>query len=134
MRSGRQQRGFTLAEIIVGVALLAILGTGAFIGLKRQRDNAAFRRTVQNLNAIDLAKATWEKFHPDDTWPASELERWSDLASYLNVSATPTETPAGSGYYSVPGFTPEGHTYRVGTMAEPAGGQCDGVTITRPLD
>lgn len=134
MRLVRLQRGFTLAEIIVVVALLAILGTGALIGLKRQRDNAAFRKTVQNLSAIDLAKATWQKFHPDDTWPANEIDRWSAIAGYLNLSETATETPAGGGYYSVQGFTPEGHTYRVGTLAEPAGGKCDGMNVTRPLD
>ena len=54
MRRLRLQGGFTLAEIIVVVALLAILGTGALVGLKRQRDNVAFRKTVQNLNAINL--------------------------------------------------------------------------------
>lgn len=134
MRRLRLQGGFTLAEIIVVVALLAILGTGALIGIKRQRDNAAFRRTVQNLSAIDLAKATWQKFHPDDTWPATEIDRWSAIASYLNLSETATETPAGSGYYSVQGFSPEGHTYRVGTLAEPADGKCVGANITRPLD
>lgn len=134
MRQSRLQRGFTLAEIIVVVALLAILGTGALVGLKRQRDNAAFRKTVQNLNAIDLAKATWQKFHPDAVWPVNELDRWSAIAGYLNLSETATETPAGSGYYSVPVFTPEGHTYRVGTIAEPSEGKCDGARITRPLD
>lgn len=134
MRQIRLQRGFTLVEIIVVVALLAILGTGALVGLKRERDNAAFRKTVQNLNALDLAKATWQKFHPDAIWPANELDRWSAIGSYLNLSGTATETPAGSGYYSVPGFTPEGHTYRVGTIAEPAEGKCIGVSITRPLD
>lgn len=134
MRQSRLQRGFTLAEIIVVVALLAILGTGALVGLKRQRDNAAFRKTVQNLNAIDLAKATWQKFHPDAIWPANELDRWSAIAGYLNLSATAIEIPAGSGYYSMPGFTPEGHTYRVGTTAEPSEGKSDGVRITRPLD
>lgn len=134
MRLVRLQRGFTLAEIIVVVALLAILGTGALIGLKRQRDNAAFRKTVQNLSAIDLAKSTWQKFHPDDTWPANEIDRWSAIAGYLNLSETATETPAGGGYYSVQGFTPEGHTYHVGTLAEAAGGKCDGVNVTRPLD
>lgn len=134
MRHVRLQRGFTLAEIIVMVALLAILGTGALVGLKRQRDNAALRKTVQNLNAIDLAKATWQKFHPDGSWPANEVDRWSAVASYLNLSETPAESPSGSGFYSVQGFSPDGHTYRVGTLAEPADGKCDGVRVTRPLD
>lgn len=130
----RRQRAFTLAEIIVVVALLAILGTGALIGLKRQRENAALRNTIQNLNAIDLAKATWQKFHPDGIWPVGEADRWSAITGYLNLSGTAAETPPGSGFYSVPGFSPEGHSYRVGTLAEPAGGKCDGVLITRPLD
>ena len=64
MRRICRQRGFTLAEIIVVVALLAILGTGALVGLKRSRDNTALRKTVQNLSAIDLAKQTWQRFTP----------------------------------------------------------------------
>jgi prepilin-type N-terminal cleavage/methylation domain-containing protein len=77
MRRICRQRGFTLAEIIVVVALLAILGTGALVGLKRSRDNTALRKTVQNLSAIDLAKQTWQRFHPNGTWPTNELDRWS---------------------------------------------------------
>jgi len=134
MRRARLQHGFTLAEIIVVVALLAILGTGALIGLKRQRDNAAFRKTVQNLNAIDLAKETWQKFHPDDAWPTNEIDRWSAIAGHLNLAGTAVESPAGSGYCCVEGFTPEGHTYHIGTLAAPADGQCNGAQITRPLD
>ena len=134
MRRLRLQGGFTLAEIIVVVALLAILGTGALVGLKRQRDNVAFRKTVQNLNAIDLAKQTWQKFHPDDIWPANEVDRWSVIFTALNLFGTAVESPGGSGYYYVEGFTPEGHTYRIGTLSEPAQGQCNGATIARPLD
>lgn len=134
MRHVRRQAGFTLAEIIVVVALLAILGTGALVGLKRQRDNATVRRTIQNLNAIDLAKATWQKFHPEGVWPSNEGDRWSAIAGYLDFSGTAIETPTGSGFYSLAGFSPDGHAYHVGTLSEPADGKCDGVTITRPLD
>lgn len=134
MRHVRRQAGFTLAEIIVVVALLAILGTGALVGLKRQRDNAALRRTIQNLNAIDLAKATWQKFHPEGVWPSNEADRWSTIAGCLNFSGTAIETPPGSGFYSLAGFSPDGHAYHVGTLSEPADGRCDGAAITRPLD
>ena len=134
MRHVRRQEGFTLAEIIVVVALLPILGTGALVGLKRQRDNAAVRRTIQNLNAIDLAKTTWQKFHLEGVWPANEADRWSAIAGYLNFSGTAVETQPGSGFYSLPGFSPDGHAYHLGTLSEPAGGKCDGVMVTRPLD
>jgi prepilin-type N-terminal cleavage/methylation domain-containing protein len=134
MRRICRQRGFTLAEIIVVVALLAILGTGALVGLKRSRDSTALRKTVQNLSAIDLAKQTWQRFHPNDTWPASELDRWSAIAQHLNLAGAAVEMPPGSGYCSWDGFTPEGYAYRIGSLAEPAGGQCNGIQITRPLD
>ena len=134
MRRICRQRGFTLAEIIVVVALLAILGTGALVGLKRSRDNTALRKTVQNLSAIDLAKQTWQRFHPNDTWPANELDRWNAVAQHLNLTGAAVETPPGSGYYYWDGFTPGGFAYRIGSLAEPAGGQCNGIQITRPLD
>ena len=134
MRQNCCQRGFTLAEIIVVVALLAILGTGALIGLKRSRDNTALRKTVQNLSAIDLAKQTWQRFHPLGTWPTNEADRWSAVAEHLNLTGAAVEMPAGSGYCSWDGFTPEGYAYRIGSLAEPAGGQCNGTQITRPLD
>ena len=134
MRRICRQRGFTLAEIIVVVALLAILGTGALVGLKRSRDNTALRKTVQNLSAIDLAKQTWQRFHPNDTWPANELDRWNAVAQHLNLTGAAVETPPGSGYYYWDGFTPGGFAYRIGSLAEPAGGRCNGIQVTRPLD
>lgn len=133
-RLSRLQSGFTLVELIVVVALMALLGTGAVMGLKRSRDNAAFRKSAQNLNAIDLAKQTWQRFHPDDIWPATEAERWAAVAEGLKLSGSAIESPAGSGFFFLPGFAPEGHAYRVGDLEDPAAGQCDGRTIHRPLD
>jgi hypothetical protein len=104
------------------------------VGLKRARDNTALRKTVQNLSAIDLAKQTWQRFHPNDTWPVSEIDRWSAIAQHLNLAGAALEMPPGSGYYYWDGFTPGGFAYRIGSLAEPAGGQCNGIQITRPLD
>ncbi len=126
--------GFTLVEIIAVVALLAILGTGALVGLKQARDNTAFRKAVQDLNAIDLAKQTWQRFHPNDTWPTNEPDRWNAVAGQLNLTGSAVETPAGSGYYYWDRFTPAGYAFHIGSLADPAAGQCNGTQITRPLD
>lgn len=134
MRRLRFQDGFTLVEIIAVVALLAILGTAALVGLKQSRDNTAFRKAVQDLNAIDLAKQTWQRFHPNDTWPTYEPDRWIAVAGNLNLTGSAVETPAGSGYYYWDGFTPAGYAFHIGSLAEPASGQCNGTQITRPLD
>jgi len=128
------QDGFTLVEIIAVVALLAILGTGALVGLKQSRDNTAFRKAVQDLNAIDLAKRTWQRFHPNDTWPTNEPDRWNAVAGNLSLRGGAVETPAGSGYYYWDGFTPSGCAFHIGSLAEPAAGQWNGTQITRPLD
>ena len=50
--------GFTLVELVAVVALLAILGTGALLGLKHHRESANFRKVVRDLNAIDLATSS----------------------------------------------------------------------------
>lgn len=134
MRGQRQRRAFSLVEIIVVVALLAILGVGALAGLKRQRDSTALRKTIQNLDGLDLAKATWQKFHPDGVWPSDEIGRWSAIEDYLKLAGPVSEVPLGSSYVFIEGFCPAGHTYHLGSLSEPAAARCDGAAVTRPFN
>ena len=125
--------GFTLVELVAVVALLAILGTGALLGLKHHRESANFRKVVRDLNAIDLAKQTWQTFHPDDSWPTNETERWGLITNYLGTTATGTEAPIGSGYLYYEGYTPQGFSYQIGGLTNPSAGLYGNQAVKRPL-
>jgi len=125
--------GFTLVELVAVVALLAILGTGALLGLKPQRESVNFRKVVRDLNAIDLAKQTWQTFHPDEAWPTTEVERWRCVTNYLGAIPLGAESPAGSGYFSFEGFAPEGFSYQVGELTSPASALHGNQPVKRPL-
>jgi len=125
--------GFTLVELVAVVALLAILGTGALLGLKHHRESANFRKVVRDLNAIDLAKQTWQTFHPADSWPTNETERWGHITNYLGTTATGTEAPIGSGYLYYEGYTPQGFSYQIGGLTNPSAGLYGNQAVKRPL-
>ena len=132
LRTNRRA-GFTLVELVAVVALLAILGTGALLGLKHHRASANFRKVVRDLNAIDLAKQTWQTFHPTDSWPANETGRWGCITNYPGTTATGTEAPIGSGFFSYGGYTPEGFSYQIGGLTNPSAGLHGSQAVKRPL-
>ena len=125
--------GFTLVELVAVVAILAILGTGALLGLRHHRDSANFRKVVRDLNAIDLAKQTWQAFHPSESWPTNELDRWRCVTNYLGSVALGAESPVGSGYFSCEGFAPEGFSYQIGEFTSPAAALHGSQPVKRPL-
>lgn len=128
-----QSRAFSLVELVVVVALIGLLGTGAIVGLQRLRENANFRKAVRDLEAIDLAKQTWQQFHPNSTWPTNEVERWVQLTNWLGAAVSGIETPTNSGFFAYPGFSPDGCTYRLGDLTEPSSGRWNGSAMKRPL-
>jgi prepilin-type N-terminal cleavage/methylation domain-containing protein len=132
LRTNRRA-GFTLVELVAVVTLLAILGTGALLGLKHHRESANFRKVVRDLNAIDLAKQTWQTFHPTASWPGNETDRWGYITNYLGTTATGTEAPIGSGYFSYEGYSPEGFSYQIGGLTNPSTGLQGSQAVKRPL-
>jgi prepilin-type N-terminal cleavage/methylation domain-containing protein len=125
--------GFTLVELVAVVALLAILGTGALLGLKHHREGANFRKVVRDLNAIDLAKQTWQTFHPADSWPTNEQGRWGCITNYLGTTGSGIEAPIGSGFFFYEGYSPQGFSYQIGGLTDPATGLYGSQAVKRPL-
>lgn len=50
---------FTLVEIMIAVAIIALLATLAIPSFGRARDNARLNTIYRNLRTIDSAKETW---------------------------------------------------------------------------
>lgn len=132
LRCGAQSRsGFSLLEIVIVVVLLAILGTGALVGLKHQQESASYRKVIRDLNGIDLAKQTWQGLHPGVSWPGDEPSRWVAISNLLQHAGV--GTLSSGEYYTYPGFTPEGFCYRIGGMTEPSSAMQGSTVVTRPL-
>ena len=109
--------GFTMVELIAVVSLLAILGTGAMIGLRKARENVEFQQVIRDLNAIDMAKKNWGIAHHASVWPTAETERLELVNTVLQKNVQPPNT---------------NYTYIVGGWGERAAGSYDGKTIDRP--
>ena len=94
-----------MIELIAVVSILSILTMGAVLGLKRQKENSDFNKTLECLAAVDQAKQTWVTFHPGQAWPIDEMGRWSAVSFYLKSTASIT-TSATDSYNTYNGFLP----------------------------
>jgi prepilin-type N-terminal cleavage/methylation domain-containing protein len=105
-----QRKGFTLVEIMIVVAIIALLAAIAIPSFMKSRQESRRSSCINNLRLIDHAKQQWatalNKLDTDS--PAS-----SDIGPYLK-SGWPT--------------CPDGGTYTINSMAtNPA---CDKATHT----
>jgi prepilin-type N-terminal cleavage/methylation domain-containing protein len=106
-------RGFTLVEIMVVVAILALIAAIAIPNFVKARNSARVKCCIRNLHVMDRAKAQWAF---DSKQPNSARPTTTDIAPYLADLRLP-ECPA-NGTYRIRSLTrppncslwPEGHT------------------------
>lgn len=105
-RITRAQRGFTLVEIMIVVAILGIILAIALTTWVKQRELSQARTCQENLSKVQGAKEQWalENNQSDSATPV-----WSDLVAV-----------DGTGYIKKQPFCPADGTYTIGSMAEQA--------------
>ena len=97
--------GFTLIEIMIVVAIIALLATVAIPSLVKARTTAQAQGCISNLQTIEGAKNSWalEKSKGSEATPTEE-----DLKPYIKLNSKG----------QIPGC-PAGGTYTIGAVNDP---------------
>src|SRR5438874_9748604 len=94
-RTCSTQRGFTLVEIMIVVAIIGLLAAIAIPNFSKARSTAQKNACISNLRQIDGAKQMWAtENRKTDTDVPSE----ADVASYLKGNVMPTCPGTGAKY------------------------------------
>ncbi len=89
----RTNKGFTLVEIMIVVAIIGLLAAIAVPNFTQARTNARTSACVNNLRLIDGAKQQWAlETNQDETAVAAD----ADVTPYLKNGAMPTCPAAGA--------------------------------------
>ena len=112
----RQERGWTLSELLVSLALMAVLATVALPAYQGQQRQARRSDAQSTLQQLQLAQARWRGMHNTHA---------SDLAS---LGWTSDRSPGGHYRITIEDATPEGYTL----LAIPIGAQARD-TVCNPM-
>ena len=96
-----RRKGFTLVEIMIVVAIIALLAAIAIPSFMKSRADSRQSACINNLRLIDHAKQ--ELATASSTMLDSNVPVWTDLKSYFKGSGTPFCRQGGS--YSINAIT-----------------------------
>jgi prepilin-type N-terminal cleavage/methylation domain-containing protein len=84
----KSEMGFTITEMMIVVAVVALLASMAVPGMARARDNARLNTIYNNLRQLEQAKSQWAL---DNKLPnGAPIESLDVLRSYFSGGAVPT--------------------------------------------
>ena len=65
----RKRRGFSLLEIIVAIAIIAMISSGIAVAIMKQKRSADIKLTATNANSIRIGVKTWWIDHDSGSCP-----------------------------------------------------------------
>ncbi|MFZ4395233.1 MAG: type II secretion system protein [Kiritimatiellia bacterium] len=90
----KQNKGFTLVEIMIVVAIIALLAAIAIPSFMKSRQDSRRSACVNNLRLIDHAKQ--QVATASQTMTDSSTPDWSDIKPYIKGNAIPLCRDAGT--------------------------------------
>ena len=125
----KRNQGFTLVEIMIVVAIIAILAAVAIPNFIKYRDDARKQSCIANMKQLQTAGESWLTANPGTTAPTLEQLCGTESTKYLKK--TPT-CPKDSAAYTIAiengaikvtcGHAEEGHTLETTAAGGGAGG------------
>ncbi len=87
------QKGFSLAEIMIALAIMALVGGGAAIAVNSYFKRAAIKDTIDIMGRVDQARTSFMSDNPDQPCPALD-----DLAVGKRYLTKPPRDPWGNAF------------------------------------
>lgn len=84
----KMKKGFTLVEIMIVVAIIAILAAVAIPNFIKYRDDARRQSCISNMHQLQTAGESWLTAHPGTTAPTLENLCGTETTKYLKKTPT----------------------------------------------
>jgi prepilin-type N-terminal cleavage/methylation domain-containing protein len=131
MTRTQERKGFTLIEILIVVAIIAILASVILVGLGPTQSLGRDARRVSDLHEVQNGLELY--YNSQGSYPIADDTVWTNLGTALNaavpsISAIPND-PSGGTHSYIYGTDAKGASYILqATLENPSGGPWQGYT------